>query len=341
MKKILILLSIIAICKFQGDDEEKNKCNLIIKGIFQGLTLSYQVNQQNIMENLNCNDFLNAISISVQFSKIKSYDSLQIGWDELGNAFEEIHKSIIKQQQIQSQVGRFINNLKLKLKNKVTCDINSMTEKLSEYLLESNYFSEQFDDWKEGRYFQYGQKIGKMLLKIQLPIVNLKAIFEDLEVVLEVFSGLQNGIKDQSQIESEQIVECLEGADQMIVYFDDFIFQTQRNFQALSTHCIIQEIVLALNHYINALEKCQDSILNAPILIQNLKKFNVLKDFKPENLLKLEKAKQSIINQKEQFLAVCWKMGYWFGFGEQISIYLQFYTQLQDQNEKNIENDQI
>ncbi|CAD8112248.1 unnamed protein product [Paramecium primaurelia] len=326
MNKMLIFIPLLIFQNVYAQQTNYEKCALIIKSIFAGLSLTYQTNQINYMENLDCNGFLDDIAKSVEYSNGHSLEQLKIGWDELGNALGKIQESIIKnmnQNALDNNsqllwIISFVNNLKLKLKNKIVCELDEQTEKIIELIFDLNIFSDQFKNFNEEQYQTYGYSIGQMLSKIQLKIVNFSSISQEMEIALKVFSGFQYGIQDQSLINKDQLKKCLEGADQIVIYYDDFSQQIDNFMYILYPLCVHKQIYLALNHYINALDKCSDSITNASKLSQRLKQLiKVL-----ENKKLLNRIDKSYLLEYAQYAVISWHMGYWFGFGEEIGIYL-------------------
>ncbi|CAD8161977.1 unnamed protein product [Paramecium octaurelia] len=342
MNKVCLIITLLVLQDVQAVYSNQEKCSIIIKNIFAGLGLMYQTNEINYMENLDCDGFLAYISKSVELSNKQDQDQLQIGWTELGNAFGKIiqsikvdlNKDLSKQNSQQQWVICYLNNLMLKLKNTIVCEIDEQWRQVIDLIFESQIFSDQFNFFKEEQYQLYGYEVGQMLLKIQMNIQNLSAIFQDMNVALQAFNGFQFAIKDQSQITMDQLKRCLEGADQIVIYFEDFSFQLQEFMYIPYSYCFHKQIWLALNHYINALDKCSDSITNAPILSQQLRQFNKVL----ENKKLLTRIDQNPILEYAQYASLCWKMGYWFGFGEELGNYLIKLQEQMQQKQRNLQS---
>ncbi|CAK68520.1 unnamed protein product (macronuclear) [Paramecium tetraurelia] len=339
MNKVCLIITLLILQDVKAQYSNQEKCSLIIKSIFAGLGLMYQTNEINYMENLDCDGFLANISKSVELSNKQHQDQLQAGWYELGNAFGKVIESIkvdlnkdLSKQSAQLQwLISYFNNLRLKLKNTIVCQIDEQWRQIIDLLFESSFFSDQFNLFQDKQYQQYGYEVGQMFFKIQMKIVNLSSIFQDMNVALQVFNGFQFSIKDQSQITKDQLKRCLEGADQIVIYFDDFSYQVQEYMYIPYTFCFHKQIWLALNHYTNALDKCSDSITNAPILSSRLKQFHKVL----ENNKFLIRIDLNPIFDHARQAYICWCMGYWFGFGEELGNYL---TNLEEDMQKRLQN---
>ncbi|CAD8089382.1 unnamed protein product [Paramecium primaurelia] len=324
MKSFIILIfAYLVFSNAQIANKHQNEAYLITQGIFNAFGIQNEIDITQVFSKIESKYYFETLQSAVNLQEQLDEESLLEGIKLIGVALQQIPDSIDSlEEQTQETIiiSKILNNLLEQLRNPLRFHFQDNIEVFINGVNISQDLGNSLQEWQSENYEEYGKDIGTVLIKLMLRLENLEAVIHDSTIILIIFDGVMDGILDASGIRGQDIRQCIDGVNIMVIDFEESI----RLLETGLPSNVIQSLQIfgdGLQHFPQALDQCKASIKEAAKLAKQLR--DLIKALQNPVSFAFHIGIDLIVNGKdiyrEIFTAVDdWKQGNWNDFGYQL-----------------------
>ncbi|CAK92123.1 unnamed protein product (macronuclear) [Paramecium tetraurelia] len=324
MKSFIILIcAYLVFSNTQIANTHQQEAYLITKGIFDAFGVQNELDINQVFSKIESNQYYEILQNAVNLQDELTEESILEGVRQIGVALQQIPDSIDSlEEQTQETIiiSKIFNNLLEQLRNPLRFHFQDNVEVVINGVNISQDLGNSLLEWESENYEQYGRDLGTVMIRLMLELENLEAVIHDQSVILLIFDGVLDGILDASGIKGQDIRQCIDGVNLMVIDFEESI----RLLETGLPHNVVQSLQIfgdGLQHFPQALDQCKASIKEAAKLAKQLRE--LIKALQNPASFAFHIGIDLIVNgrdiYREIFTAVDdWKQGNWNDFGYQL-----------------------
>ncbi|CAD8191189.1 unnamed protein product [Paramecium octaurelia] len=324
MKSFIILIcAYLVFSNAQIANTHQQEAYLITKGIFEAFGIQNELDIIQVFSKIESKQYYEILQNAVNLQDELTEESILEGIKQIGVALQQIPDSIDSLEEQTEEtiiISKIFNNLLEQLRNPLRFHFQDNVEVVINGVNISQDLEDSLFEWQSENYEQYGKELGSVMIRLLLELENLEAVIHDQSVILVIFDGVLDGILDASGIRGQDIRQCIDGVNLMVIDFEESV----RLLETGLPHNVVQSLQIfgdGLQHFPQALDQCKASIKEAAKLAKQLRE--LIKALQNPASFAFHIGIDLIVNGKdiyrEIFIAVDdWKQGNWNDFGYQL-----------------------
>ncbi|KAM3131865.1 hypothetical protein pb186bvf_015986 [Paramecium bursaria] len=307
MKVLGLLLAVLVITQARVPKLNNNfeDVYLIFKGILEGIDAQAAVQIDEIIACVQDTEKIEVeISEAIPLFIEETPKSVAQALELLGEAISDLPKAINECKAAEPEflaLAKVLANLIEQLRHPLRLVVNvgeNLIVNGAEIYGEINtavvdYDAQNFED--------LGLQVGKILVQLLQKMENIQAVVLDLEVTLDIFDGVLDGIVDASGIRAEDVEQCIEGTQTIVVDFEGGVrlFETWKKNDMLQSFSLFAD---GLDHLPAALTSCRAASVEAANLARKLT--SLIASLRSPQSFVCHIAKDLIVNGKDIYVEV-------------------------------------